>query len=142
MSLSESELRKLTLEAIEELGENATPALVKQVVEKAIAKLENKEFITKNSSEDSGKVILTSFGLNYPGIVAAITKSLSDASCDILDISQKILTDFYTMIMVVDISRANKSLRELQDEMNKTADELKIKIYIQHEDVFRFMHRV
>ncbi len=142
MSLSESELRKLTLEAIEELGENATPALVKQVVEKAIAKLDDKEFVPESASGDSGKVILTSFGLNHPGIVATITKTLFDTSCDILDISQKILTDFYTMIMVVDISGSNKNLRELQDEMNKIADDLKIKIYIQHEDVFRFMHRV
>ncbi len=142
MSLSESELRKITLEAIEELGENATPQLVKEVVERTVKKLEGIEEPTKSTPTDSGRVILTSFGMNHPGIVAGITKALFDAGCDILDISQKILSDFYTMMMVVNISSANKGLKELQETMNKVADELKVKIYIQHEDVFRYMHRV
>jgi len=142
VSLSESELRKITLEAIEELGENATPQLVKEVVERTVKKLEGIEEPTKSTPTDSGRVILTSFGMNHPGIVAGITKALFDAGCDILDISQKILSDFYTMMMVVNISSANKGLKELQETMNKVADELKVKIYIQHEDVFRYMHRV
>jgi len=142
VSLSESELRKITLEAIEELGENATPQLVKEVVEKAVRKLEGEEQRPEKTSSDSGRVILTSFGMNHPGIVAGITKALYEAGCDILDISQKILSDFYTMMMVVNISSSKQGLRELQETMNKVADDLKVKIYIQHEDVFRYMHRV
>ena len=142
MSLSEQELRKITLEAIEELGENATPQLVKEVVEKAVRKLEGAEQPSQTSSSDSGRVILTSFGMNHPGIVAGITKALYEAGCDILDISQKILSDFYTMMMVINIGSSKKGLRELQETMNKVADELKVKIYLQHEDVFRYMHRV
>ncbi len=142
MSLSEQELRKITLEAIEELGENATPQLVKEVVEKAVRKLEKSGQPSRVESSDSGRVILTSFGMNHPGIVAGITKALYEAGCDILDISQKILSDFYTMMMVINIGSSKKGLRELQETMNKVADELKVKIYLQHEDVFRYMHRV
>ncbi len=142
MNLSEQELRKITLEAIEELGENATPQLVKEVVEKAVRKLEGSGAQLQNTPSDSGKVILTSFGMNHPGIVAGITKALFEAGCDILDISQKILSDFYTMMMVINIASSKKGLRELQETMNKVADELKVKIYLQHEDVFRYMHRV
>ncbi|MBI5729585.1 MAG: ACT domain-containing protein [Ignavibacteriales bacterium] len=90
----------------------------------------------------SGRVILTSFGLNHPGIVAGVTKALGDANCDIQDLSQKILGDFFTMIMVIDISASQKDLKEIQEEMNKIAAQLKIKIYLQHEDVFRYMHRI
>jgi len=142
VSLSEQELRKITLEAIEELGENATPQLVKEVVEKAVRKLEKSGQPSRVESSDSGRVILTSFGMNHPGIVAGITKALYEAGCDILDISQKILSDFYTMMMVINIGSSKKGLRELQETMNKVADELKVKIYLQHEDVFRYMHRV
>ena len=142
MSLSESELRKITLEAIEELGENATPQLVKEVVEKTVRKLEGTGKPVESVPSDSGRVILTSFGMNHPGIVAGITKALFEAGCDIMDISQKILSDFYTMMMVVNISSSKHGLKELQETMNKVADELKVKIYIQHEDVFRYMHRV
>ncbi|MBM4171823.1 MAG: ACT domain-containing protein [Ignavibacteria bacterium] len=86
--------------------------------------------------------MLTSFGLNKPGIVAGVTKALSENNCDIQDLSQKIMGDFFTMIMIVDISASQKELKEIQTEMAKIGEELKIKIYLQHEDVFRFMHRI
>jgi len=80
--------------------------------------------------------------LNSSGIIALITKTLSDFKCDIRDLSQKIMDEFYTMIMVIDITNSPNDLKEIQDAMKKVAEELKVKIYIQHEDVFRFMHRI
>lgn len=80
--------------------------------------------------------------MNEPGIVAAITKALSDAKCDIQDISQKIMEEFFTMIMIVDITHSPRDFKELQEEMKSIAENLKIKIYLQHEDVFRMMHRL
>jgi ACT domain-containing protein len=50
--------------------------------------------------------------------------------------------DFFTMIMIIDITDSNKDLKEVQDSLNIIAQELKIKIYLQHEDVFRYMHRI
>lgn len=142
MNLTEDEIRNITLTAISELGEKATPELVKKVVSNTIEKIGEKEIINDGKKVSSGKVILTSFGLNSTGIVANITKVFSNFSCDIYDISQKIMGDFYTMIMIIDITNSNKELKELQEEMNKIGEELKIKIYLQHEDVFNYMHRI
>jgi len=142
VNLTEDEIRNITLTAISELGEKATPELVKKVVSNTIEKIGEKEIIDNGKKVSSGKVILTSFGLNSTGIVASITKILSNFSCDIYDISQKIMGDFYTMIMIIDITNSNKELKELQEELNKIGEELKIKIYLQHEDVFRYMHRI
>lgn len=141
MRLTEEEIRKITLSAIEELGENATPQKVKKIVEESLNKLEQKIPFDK-TAYTTGRVILTSFGLNKTGIVAAITKSLGEAECDIQDISQKLMGDFFTMIMLVDFTQSSFSLKELQNEMNKIADELKIKVFLQHEDIFRQMHRI
>ena len=96
----------------------------------------------KKGDVSSGRVILTSFGLNKPGIVAGVTKALGDANCDILDLTQKLMGDFFTMIMIIDISASQKDLKQIQEEISKIADDLKIKIYLQHEDVFRYMHRI
>ncbi|NMB80397.1 MAG: ACT domain-containing protein [Ignavibacteria bacterium] len=96
----------------------------------------------KKGDVSSGRVILTSFGLNKPGIVAGVTKALGDSNCDIQDLTQKLMGDFFTMIMVIDISSSQKDLKQIQEEMSKVADDLKIKIYLQHEDVFRYMHRI
>jgi ACT domain-containing protein len=140
--LTEDTLRKLTLDAIKELGDQAATDQIKKVVEESIRKLDLVPDEVKKSDINSGRVILTSFGVNHPGIIYNITKLLSESECDIRDLSQKILDEFYTMIMFIDISNSPKELKEIQEEMNKVADSLKVKIYLQHEDVFRYMHRI
>jgi ACT domain-containing protein len=142
LKLTEDTLRKLTIEAIKELGDKADSEQIKRVVEEHVRKLDLVPDEVKTSDVNSGKVILTSFGVNHPGIIYNITKLLSESECDIRDLSQKILDEFYTMIMIIDISNSPKELKEIQEEMNKVADSLKIKIYLQHEDVFRYMHRI
>ena len=141
MTLSEEKLREIAIAAINELGDKATPDVVRKVIEKSLEKVES---IEQNSRESisSGKVILTSFGINHPGVVSSISKSLSDNNCDILDISQKIMQEFFTMIMMINITNSPKDLKDIQEDMNKIADALKIKIYLQHEDIFRSMHRI
>jgi ACT domain-containing protein len=141
VKLREDDIRRITLNAIQELGENATPDLVRNVVTKAVDNFE-KSSSTNGIEKDSGKIILTSFGSNHPGIVAAISNVLSDTNSNILDISQKILTEYYTMIMVIDITASKYSLKEIQDKLHAIADKMGIKIYLQHEDIFRSMHRI
>lgn len=141
MALNESEIRKITLQAINQLGEKATPELVKEVVEKTLNEVDISATST-DENKTTGRVILTSFGLNHPGIIAGVTKVLSDANCDITDLSQKLMGDFYTMIIILDISNSPKNISDLQNDLNKIAEETKIKIYLQHEDLFRYMHRV
>lgn len=142
MKLTEERIRKLTIEAINELGEDATPQKVKAIVTKAIEKFPADDSRPASNELAEGRVIITSFGLNEPGIVAAITKSLSEAKCDIQDISQKLMEEFFTMIMIVDITNSPKDFKELQQELKEVAEKLNIKIYLQHEDVFRMMHRL
>lgn len=142
MKLTEDDIRKITLNAINELGEKASPALVKKVVGKAVDELKNASPNLPKSDTSTGRVILTAFGLNKPGVVAAITNSLGHSECDIHDLSQKLMDDFFTMIMVIDISNSPKDLKGIQDEMSAIAEKLKIKIYLQHEDIFRNMHRI
>lgn len=142
MNISEEEIRKITFEAINELGDRATPETVKEVVRKKIESAAGGETKFSKSDTSSGRVILTSFGLNHPGIVAGVTKALADSNCDIQDLTQKLMGDFFTMIMVIDITESPKDLKEIQEAMNRVAEELKIKIYLQHEDVFKFMHRI
>ncbi len=141
MKLTEEDIRKLTLSVIEELGEKASPELVKSVVNKSILKMESDTNFS-GVSENSGRIILTSFGSNAPGIVASITKTLADSNCDIQDISQKLLGEYYTMILLFDISNSDKDLSTIQNEMNTLSEKMNVKIYLQHEDIFNKMHRI
>lgn len=141
MKVSEDKLRDYAIEAFKNLGENATPESVKKYIEQKIASTET-NFEPRIESKSAGRIILTSFGLNHPGIVSGVSSALSACGCDILDLTQKLMQEFFTMIMIIDISNSVKELKELQEEMNKLAEQLKVKIYLQHEDVFRYMHRI
>ncbi len=139
MTISDDLLRDLAIRAAKELGDSATAETIKQYVNK---ELMARGVMPKEGEQAGGRAILTSFGLNKPGVVSSITGALSTSEIDILDISQKIMQDFFTMIMMIDITNSSKTLKEVQDDLHIVAEKLNIKIYLQHEDVFRFMHRI
>ena len=142
MRFSEDELRKITLNAIEELGEKASPDLVKKVISRAVSSQVSNDMKPAGNPATEGRAILTAFGMNKPGIVAAITNEISKYECDIQDLTQKLMDDFFTMIMILDISTSNLDFAQIQENMSRLADEMKIKVYLQHEDIFRAMHRI
>ena len=98
--------------------------------------------IPRGEEDNGDRVILSVFGLNRPGIVAAVTAILAEHSCNVLDISQKLMQEFFTMILVVDISVGETSFAHLQDECTALGERLGIKVYAQHEDVFRAINRL
>lgn len=88
------------------------------------------------------QVVITVLGANKPGILAGITKAIAEANVNVEDVSQKIMQDLFALMMMTDFSMANCSFENFQTHMQEVADQLKVKIFIQHEDVFRFQHRL
>ncbi len=88
------------------------------------------------------RAIITVVGTDQVGIIARVSMFLFEQNINILDISQTILQDFFTMIMVVDLGQAKISFKTLQDMLKTKGDEIGLLINIQHEDIFKFMHRI
>lgn len=91
---------------------------------------------------DKKRVIVTVIGEDRVGIIASVAQVLAQYQVNILDISQTILQDFFTMMMIVDISKSTVSLQSLQDILKNLGGEIGMQIQAQHEDIFRFMHRI
>ncbi|MBF0408146.1 MAG: ACT domain-containing protein [Candidatus Riflebacteria bacterium] len=87
-------------------------------------------------------VVITVLGANRPGILAGITKAVADSNVNVEDVSQRIMRDLFALMMTTDFTGANCSFDEFQSRLQKTGEELKVKIIVQHEDVFKFMHRL
>lgn len=141
MNISEQKIREITIEVLKEFGDNISPDKLREEVYKRIQSQIERPSTVQNS-QDSGRIIITSYGINKPGVVSKISTILAENNCDIQDITQKILQEFFTMIMIVDISASPLSFKELHDLLARAAEDLNIKIMIQHEDVFRSMHRI
>ena len=86
--------------------------------------------------------VITVIGLDRVGIVAGATAVLAERNANILDIRQTLMEEFFTMLMLVDISNIEGEAEGLQAALEKKGDELGVRIMVQHQDVFRFMHRV
>jgi ACT domain-containing protein len=88
------------------------------------------------------KAIVSVIGMDKPGIVAGVSTVLANHNVNITDISQSYAQEFFTMIMVVDFEKSKSSLKEVNDELKKLGEEIGIFVSIQHEDVFKAMHRI
>jgi len=93
-------------------------------------------------NEEGKRIIITVLGHDRVGIIAGISAILADARINILDINQTILQGFFTMVMVADISASTIDIAELRDILNHKGQEMELQITVQHEDIFRFMHRI
>ena len=92
--------------------------------------------------QKSSRIIVTVIGKDRVGIIAAVTALLAEANANIIDISQTLMHEMFTMIMMVDAAAANVPFDELKRRLNARGEEMGLKIDAQHEDVFKFMHRV
>jgi ACT domain-containing protein len=81
-------------------------------------------------------------GKDRVGIIASVSTRLAECKVNILDISQTIMQDFFTMIMLVDVSSSDSSFAQLQKIMEDLGSELGLSIRMQHEGIFNSMHRI
>lgn len=88
------------------------------------------------------KAIVTVVGRDKTGIIADISGALKSMNINIVDISQTVMQDFFTMIMMVDIKNATKEIDAVQKELSVLGKELGMEIVIRHEDIFNAMHRI
>ena len=88
------------------------------------------------------RAVITVTGKDRTGIVAKIANALAESDVNILDIRQSIMDDLFTMIMLVDISKSKKDFEALGQELENIVEEIGVKVIIQHEDIFKYMHRI
>lgn len=88
------------------------------------------------------RAIITVIGKDMRGIIAKVSTLLYENEINILDISQTLMQDMFTMIMLCDISTKKISFSQLVETLDKLGEELGLSIRIQHEDIFNSMHRI
>ena len=94
------------------------------------------------AQEKSNRIIVTVIGADRVGIIAGVATVLADCKANIVDISQTTLREFFTMILMADMEEASVPFDELKRRLLAKGEEMGVKIDAQHEDVFKFMHRV
>ena len=88
------------------------------------------------------KAIVTVIGRDQVGITAAVCSLLAQHQINILDISQTVLQEYFTMVMLVDLTACTASIGEMSAILEEAGKERGLSIRIQREDIFNAMHRI
>lgn len=86
--------------------------------------------------------VVSVLGADRVGIVAGITSVLARHNVNIVDISQTVVKDIFSMIMIVDISKSDVDIGRLRAELEEEARRLGVMVSVHHIDVFRYMQRI
>ena len=88
------------------------------------------------------KAIVTVMGKDRKGIIARVSNFLYEHDINIEDISQTIMQDFFSMVMMVNVDEIKISFNEIVKKCNDLSEEMGLEIRIQSEDIFNAMHKI
>ncbi|MBQ6415139.1 MAG: ACT domain-containing protein [Butyrivibrio sp.] len=88
------------------------------------------------------KTIITVVGKDTVGIIAKVCTYLAESGINILDISQTIVSGFFNMMMIVDMSGTSKEFNQVADDLESLGKEIGVVIKCQKEEIFDSMHRI
>jgi ACT domain-containing protein len=86
--------------------------------------------------------VVAVLGADRVGIVAGIASVLARHNVNIIDISQTVVRDIFSMIMIVDMSKADVDIAQLRRELEGEGQRLGVLVGVYHIDVFRYMQRI
>lgn len=89
-----------------------------------------------------GRAIVTVLGRDRKGIIAGVSRVLYEHNVNILDIAQTVRSDYFNMMMVVDVSDPDCPFDQLSTELESLGGRLSLQIRIQRSDIFEAMHQV
>ena len=92
--------------------------------------------------ETTDKTSISVVGKDTVGIIAKVCTYLAENGVNILDISQTIVSGYFNMMMITDMSGAKKSFADVSNEMDKLGEEIGVTIKCQREEIFEKMHRI
>ena len=87
------------------------------------------------------RAVLTVIGKDKVGIVAGVSQSLATLNINIVDMTQTIMQDYFTMMMILDMDKQT-NFDYIRQELDKTGQQLGVKISIQNEEIFNAMHKL
>ncbi|MBO4539300.1 MAG: ACT domain-containing protein [Clostridia bacterium] len=88
------------------------------------------------------KAIVSVIGTDKKGIIAKVSGLLFELGINVEDISQTIMQQYFTMIMLVDLSEAKKEFGAVCEDLDALGKEIGVDIRMQSEQIFTAMHRI
>ena len=86
--------------------------------------------------------IITTTGQDRVGIIAGVANAAAERGLNIVDVSQTLMDDFFTMIMRVALPEGEIDMGDLQAHLSANGERLGVVVRIQSEELFTAMNEV
>ncbi|EOT28904.1 ACT domain-containing protein [Enterococcus saccharolyticus] len=87
------------------------------------------------------RAILTVIGKDKVGIIAGVSQKLSELEINIVDVTQTIMQEYFTMMMMLEMDKQT-DFEHTRQELSKVGEALGVTISIQNEEIFEAMHKL
>jgi len=87
-------------------------------------------------------VIVTALGPDSHGLLAQVATTIAEQNANVDDVSQTVAGGMFTMIMFVSFDQGETTIADVKAALEVTGDRIGLQISVQHENIFKFMHRI
>ena len=86
--------------------------------------------------------IIAVIGHDKVGILAKISVICAESNANIVDVNQRVMKDYFTMIMLAEIGALNCDYVEFSKNVTAAGEDMGMTVHVMHEDIFNSMHRI
>jgi ACT domain-containing protein len=142
----EEDLRRaITAEVVKAMADMSSPRVDRVIPSYSpLAGEGMAECLAQARSGEPQRAVVAATGRNRPGIAAALTRAISECGTDIQDISQTIVSDFFSMIFVVSLESlpGGMTFKTFKEKVETAGKAVGAEVVVMHEQILKAMHRV
>ena len=85
---------------------------------------------------------MTVTGIDHTGIIAAVSQALAQNQVNIINVSQTLMDEYFTMIMQLEFEETQIALAQVQQAIATVEKTQGLVIKVQAESLFNAMHKL
>jgi ACT domain-containing protein len=71
-----------------------------------------------------------------------VATTVAENNANVDDVSQTVSNGMFTLLMFVSFDESETTMADLKAALAATGERVGLQIHVQHEDIFKFMHRI
>ena len=88
------------------------------------------------------KAVITIVGRDAVGSLARAAAVCARHTANIIDVTQTVMGEIFSMVMLADIEKLTCDISALSEEMQQAVADQGLVAHVMHEDIFNAMHRI
>ena len=88
------------------------------------------------------RAVITIVGKDAVGILAKTASVCAGHNTNIVDVTQTVMGNIFSMVMLADIDKLEGSIASLSEDIEKVLEGQGLVSHVMHEDIFNAMHQI